>query len=111
MLKKTTDIYIMGRSTRKIIPVLSSSSDDSMYDATPVRDPFFRTMAEYQRRVTLHLPHPIVNNGYESSNESGGSVRSETSYQYNERIKCQIKCFKCCSVLSVLGCLVGVSMA
>ena len=56
MLKKTTDIYIMGRSTRKIIPVLSSSSDDSMYDATPVRDPFFRKMEEWtERRRTLQF--------------------------------------------------------
>ena len=112
----------MGRSTRKIIPVLSSSSDDSMYDATPVRDPFFRKMEEWtERRRTLQFSPTSFSpsgppNGYESSasNDSGNycrSVDSESSYQYNERIKRQNKCLKCCSVLSFLGCLVGVSMA
>ena len=94
-------------SKRKIVPVWS---DDSMYDATPVRDPFFRNMEEYERRKTLKLSRPIVyspvNNGYESS-----SISSETSHEYNQRIKRENSCVKCCSFLSFLGCLVGISMA
>ena len=106
----------MGRSTRKIVPVLSDVSDDSMYNATPVRDPFYRKMEEWtERRRTLQFSP--VNNGYESSasDESGGnycrSVDSESSYQYNERIKRENRCVKCCSIMSFIACLVGVSMA
>ena len=106
----------MGRSTRKIVPVLS---DDSMYNATPVRDPFFRKMEEWtERRRTLQFsPTSFSPNGYESSasDESGGnycrSVDSESSYQYNERIKRENRCVKCCSIMSFIACLVGVSMA
>ena len=106
----------MSRSTRKIVPVLS---DDSMYNATPVRDPFFRKMEEWtERRRTLQFsPTSFSPNGYESSasDESGGnycrSVDSESSYQYNERIKRENRCVKCCSIMSFIACLVGVSMA
>ena len=107
----------MGRSTRKIVPVLS---DDSMYNATPVRDPFFRKMEEWtERRRTLQFsPTSFSPNGYESSasDESGGnycrSVDSESSYQYNERIKRENRCVKCCSIMSFIACFVGcISMA
>ena len=112
----------MGRSTRKIVPVLS---DDSVYNATPVRDPFFGYMEEYaKRRKTLQFsPTSFSPNGYASSdsnessasNEAGGyhcrSVDSESSYQYNERIKRENRCVKCCSILSFIACLAGVTMA
>ena len=110
----------MGRSTRKIVPVLS---DDSMYNTTPVRDPFFRKMEEWaERRRTLQFSPTSFSpsgppNGYESSasDESGDnycrSVDSESSYQYNERIKRENRCVKCCSIMSFIACLVGVSMA
>ena len=109
----------MSRSTRKIVPVLSDVSDDSMYNTTPVRDPFFRKMEEWaERRRTLQFsPTSFSPNGYESSasNESGGnycrSVDSESSYQYNERIKRENRCVKGCSIMSFIACLVGVSMA
>ena len=103
----------MGRSSRKVVPIWS---DESMYNTTPVPDPFFRNMEEYtERRKTLQFSP--VNNGYESStsDESSSnycrSVSSETSYQYNERIKRENKCFKCCSVLSFIACCIGVSIA
>jgi len=112
----------MGRSTRKIVPVLSDVSDDSMYNATPVPDPFYKKMEEWtERRRTLQFSPTYfspVNNGYESSasNESGGnycrSVDSESSYQYNERIKRENRCVKCCSIMSFIACFVGcISMA
>ena len=109
----------MRRSTRKIVPVWS---DDSMYEATPVRDPFFKNMEEWtERRRTLQFSPTSFSpsgppNGYESSasNDSGNycrSVDSETSGEYNARIKRQNSCFKCCSILSFLACAVGVSIA
>ena len=90
-----------------------------MYNTTPVRDPFFRKMEEWaERRRTLQFsPTSFSPNGYESSasNESGDnycrSVDSESSYQYNERIKRENRCVKCCSIMSFIACLVGVSMA
>jgi hypothetical protein len=101
----------MRRSTRKIVPVWS---DDSMYEATPVRDPFFKTMEQYN---TLEAP-PSRNCAtgsplsYGSGEwETASANCSETSGEYNARIKRQNSCFKCCSFLSFLACVVGVSVA
>ena len=109
----------MRRSTRKVVPAWS---DDSMYDATPVRDPFFRNMEEYaERRKTLQFSPTSFSptgppNGYESSasNDSGNycrSVDSESSYQYNKRIKRQNKCIKCCPFFTIIACALGLSVA
>ena len=102
-----------GRSTRKIVPVWS---DDSMYEATPVRDPFFR-ITDQERRNTLEAP-PNRNCAsgspfsYGSDGwETASANYSETSGEYNARIKRQNSCFKCFSVLSFLACAVGISMA
>jgi len=79
-----------------------------MDNASPATPPFFRVMREYERRETLNLPNfSYSSDGYESD----GSIRSETSHEYDQRIKRQNSRVKCCSILSLLGCLVGVSMA
>ena len=103
----------MSHSTRKVVPTWS---DDSMYNATPVRDPFFEYMEDYaERRKTLQFS-PI--HRYESSDsEEGGKTfageksSSETFREYNERIKRENKCVKYCSIISFIACLIGVSTA
>ena len=102
-------------SKRKIVPTWS---DDSMYDTTPVEDPFFKNMKEYsERRRTLQYSPTGLLNGYESSasNESGGnscrSFNSETSHEYNQRIKRQNKCIICCPFASIIACALGLSVA
>ena len=68
-----------------------------MYDASPPTPTFIREMREYERRKTLHL------NGYESS----GSVGSETSDEYNLRIRrqnCLLKWASCIGFASCVGC-------
>ena len=95
----------MRRSTRKIVPVWS---DESMDNASPATPTFIRVMREYERRKTLNLP----NFSYSpNSYESDGSISSETSYEYNQRIKRKNSCIKCCSVLSILACFIGISTA
>ena len=81
-------------------------------------NPFFKNMKDYsERRRTLQFSPTGVLNGYESSasnesvDNSSRSVRSETSYEYNERIKSENRRVKCCSIISFIACIIGVSTA
>lgn len=96
-----------GRKTLRIVPTISSDSDCSAFSSElggePVSSPFFRIMREYvANRDVLGSPY-----SYSSDGEviTPISTRSETTDQYNMRMKRQNNCVKRTGFLGLIGCL------
>tara|TARA_B110001454_G_C12562749_1_gene368432 strand:- start:265 stop:588 length:324 start_codon:yes stop_codon:yes gene_type:complete len=98
-----------GRKTLRIIPVTSSDSDCSAFSSElggePVSSPFFRIMREYaaNRGQALGSPYSYGSDDHEVM--SPISTRSETTDQYNMRIKRQNECVKRVGTMGFIGCL------
>ena len=87
---------MIGRKTLRIIPVTSSDSDCSDFSEFLGGDPVTPQMERFMRDFPVAVRGGVLSSPYAyNSYVSAPSKRSETSAQYNMRIKRQNKCAKC----------------
>ena len=106
----------MIRPNVRIVPTISSDTDNSSeyLSGTPGTPQFIRAMRYYnEKRNTLQFCNnkkPLQK--YDSQESvSQKSVPSITQSEYEERIKRQNKCVKCCFSSCFMGFLVALGMA
>ena len=95
----------MVRSTLRIIPTCddSSDSDSSTLSGTPITPQFFRVMREYRNNG----PPPPRRQTYIVPLSPQQSARSISSFEENQRIKCQNKWLLRCPFLCIFSVFLG----
>ena len=100
-----------GRKTLRIVPVISSDSDGSYFSeflgGDPVTPQFQRFMRDYPAAVRAAACGGALNSPYACNNNNISmpkSTQSETSDQYNTRIRRQNACTKRTGIIGLISC-------
>ena len=99
-----------GRKTLRIVPVTSSDSDCSAFSeflgGDPVTPQFQRFMRDYPVAVRAAAGGGVLRSSYACNNNvsTPNSTRSETSDQYNTRIRRQNACAKRTGIIGLISC-------
>ena len=98
---------MLGRKTLRIVPTVSSDSDSSAFSeflgGDPVTPQFQRFMRDYPAACRRAGVGGVPSSPYACHSDI--STQSETSVQYNMRIRRQNKCIKCTGTMGFIGCV------